>query len=35
VRLITRVETRLEADPGASDKAARVRHGIFTGLVGK
>jgi predicted metalloprotease with PDZ domain len=35
VRLMTRVETRLEADSGASAKAARVRNGIFTGAVGK
>jgi predicted metalloprotease with PDZ domain len=35
VRLMERTETRLEADPGASEKAARVRHGIFTGLVGR
>jgi predicted metalloprotease with PDZ domain len=35
VRLDDRVENRLEADPGASTKAARVRHGIFTGAVGR
>jgi predicted metalloprotease with PDZ domain len=35
VRLVARVETRLEADPKASAKAARVRSGIFTGAVGK
>jgi predicted metalloprotease with PDZ domain len=31
VRLDTRVESRLAPDPGASDKAKRVRNGIFTG----
>jgi len=35
VRLVARVETRLEADPDASEKAARVRNGIFTGVTGK
>ncbi len=35
VRLVARTETRLEADPSASEKAARLRHGIFTGLVDK
>ena len=33
VRLVERVEARLEADPRASAKAARVRHGIFSGTV--
>jgi predicted metalloprotease with PDZ domain len=33
VRLIERVETRLEADPAANEKAARIRHGVFTGAV--
>ena len=31
VRLTARVETKLEADPKASEKAARVRSGIFRG----
>jgi predicted metalloprotease with PDZ domain len=35
VRLVSRVETRLEADPKAGAKAARVRTGIFTGAVGR
>ena len=35
VRLVARVETRLEADPNASEKAARVRNGVFTGVTGK
>ena len=35
VRLVARVETRLGADPNASEKAARVRRGIFTGVTGK
>ena len=35
VRLVARVEDRLDADPAASPKAARVRHGIFTGTVGQ
>ena len=35
VRLVSRVESRLEADPRASPKAARVRNGIFTGAVGR
>jgi len=35
VRLVARVETRLAADPNASEKAKRVRNGIFTGRVGK
>jgi predicted metalloprotease with PDZ domain len=35
VRLDARVETRLAADPDASDKARRVRNGIFAGTVGR
>jgi predicted metalloprotease with PDZ domain len=35
VRLVARVETRLAADPNASEKAKRVRNGIFTGATGK
>ena len=35
VRLVARVEARLDADPSASPKAARVRHGIFTGTLGQ
>jgi predicted metalloprotease with PDZ domain len=35
VRLITRTESRVEADPAASGKAARIRHGLLTGAVGK
>jgi hypothetical protein len=35
VRLDARVETRLAADPDASDKAKRVRNGIFAGTVGR
>jgi predicted metalloprotease with PDZ domain len=35
VRLVARVETRLAADPNASEKAKRVRNGILTGTVGK
>jgi S1-C subfamily serine protease len=35
VRLVARVETKLAADPNASEKAKRVRHGIFTGRVGR
>ena len=35
VRLVARVETRLAADPNASEKAKRVRNGIFTGTVGR
>jgi predicted metalloprotease with PDZ domain len=35
VRLVARVETRLAADPKASEKAKRVRSGIFTGATGK
>jgi hypothetical protein len=33
VRLVARVETRLAVDPNASEKAKRVRHGIFAGAV--
>jgi C-terminal processing protease CtpA/Prc len=32
VRSEARVETRLEADATAGEKAARVRHGIFSGM---
>jgi predicted metalloprotease with PDZ domain len=35
VRLDARVETRLAADPDASEKAKRVRNGIITGTVGR
>jgi predicted metalloprotease with PDZ domain len=35
VRLIARVESRLAADPNASEKAKQVRNGIFTGTVRK
>ncbi len=35
VRLEARVESRLAADSNASEKAKRVRNGIFTGMVGK
>ena len=35
VRLVARVETELAADPNASEKAKRVRSGIFAGTVGK
>jgi predicted metalloprotease with PDZ domain len=35
VRLVARVETRLAADPNASEKAKRVRNGIFAGTVGR
>jgi predicted metalloprotease with PDZ domain len=35
VRLMSRVETRLVADSAASEKAARIRHGVFTGAVDK
>jgi predicted metalloprotease with PDZ domain len=31
VRLGERIAPRLEADPGASPKAARIRHGLFSG----
>jgi predicted metalloprotease with PDZ domain len=34
VRLVARAETRLEADPGASAKAVRVREGILSGKTG-
>ena len=33
VRLGTRVESRLEADGGASEKAARIRSGLLRGTV--
>jgi predicted metalloprotease with PDZ domain len=33
VQLATRFESRLAADPNASEKAKRVRNGIFTGSV--
>jgi hypothetical protein len=35
VRLVARVETKLAADPNASEKAKRVRSGILTGVTGK
>jgi hypothetical protein len=35
VRLVARVESKLAADPNASEKAKRVRSGIFTGVTGK
>ena len=35
VRLAARAETRLEIDPGAGEKALRVRRGILTGRVEK
>jgi predicted metalloprotease with PDZ domain len=35
VRLVARVETRLDFDPGAAPKAVRVRSGILTGTTGK
>jgi predicted metalloprotease with PDZ domain len=35
VRLVARVETKLAADPNASEKAKRVRSGLFTGATGK
>lgn len=35
VRMITRVETRVEADPAASAKAARIRSGILRGTSGQ
>jgi predicted metalloprotease with PDZ domain len=35
VRLTTRLESKLAADPNASEKAKRVRNGIFTGATGK
>jgi predicted metalloprotease with PDZ domain len=35
VRLVGRVETKLAADPNASEKAKRVRSGILTGTTGK
>ena len=31
IRLVARTETRLDVDPGASAKAARIRSGIFRG----
>jgi predicted metalloprotease with PDZ domain len=34
VRLVTRVESRMEIDPSAPAKAARVREGIFKGTTG-
>ena len=34
VRLVTRVESRIEADPNASEKAVRIREGILTGKTG-
>jgi predicted metalloprotease with PDZ domain len=35
VRLVARVESKLAADPNASEKAKRVRSGLFTGATGK
>ncbi|HUQ14619.1 MAG TPA: PDZ domain-containing protein [Gemmatimonadales bacterium] len=35
VRLVARVETKLAADPNASEKAKRVRNRIFMGVTGK
>jgi len=35
VRMAARVETRMEATPGASAKAARIRSGILRGTVGQ
>jgi predicted metalloprotease with PDZ domain len=35
VRLAARVETRIEAAPGASAKAVRIRNGILTGMTGQ
>jgi len=34
VRLVTRVESRIVADPNASEKAVRIREGILTGKTG-
>ena len=34
VRLVARVQSRLELDPAASPKAVRVREGIFKGTTG-
>jgi hypothetical protein len=31
VRLVARTEFHVEADPNASPKAARIRHGLFAG----
>jgi S1-C subfamily serine protease len=35
VRLSVRLERRIEADPSASPKAARIRTGIFRGMTGR
>jgi predicted metalloprotease with PDZ domain len=35
VRLVARVESKLAADPNASEKAGRIRHGIFAGSIEK
>ena len=35
VVLVTRVERRFEADPGATEKAVRIRNGILKGRVGR
>jgi hypothetical protein len=35
VRMMARVETRVEADPAASAKAARIRSGILRGTRGQ
>jgi hypothetical protein len=34
VRMVSRVETRIDADPAASAKAARIRSGILRGTRG-
>jgi predicted metalloprotease with PDZ domain len=34
VRLVTRTESRIEADPNASQKAGRIREGLLTGKTG-
>ena len=34
VRLVERIETRLDVDPGAGQKAARIRSGILRGTTG-
>jgi hypothetical protein len=35
MKLAERVESRLDADPKAGEKAARIRSGIFRGTTGK
>jgi hypothetical protein len=32
--MVARVESRIEADPSASEKAVRIRQGILTGKTG-